>query len=232
LASSGTYNFAPSIGQCTIAAFERIQLRLPQLRTEHFNTAFFESNLLMAQFSNLQPNLWKVTQTPVNLVSGTASYSIPSNVVMILDAWISTNFGSSQQSDTYITPFSRTEYASTANKSTPGKPTTYWFDRTPPAQTITMWPVPDASGPYVLNYFACLQMQDSALQSGQTPDLPYLWLDAYVAGMAHRLARVYKPELEAIRKTDAGEAWKIAAEQGVENVPLSFAPTIRTYYRR
>lgn len=232
MASSGTYTFNPSVGQCTLAAFERIQLRMPQLRQEHFNTAFFESNLLMAQFSNLQPNLFKVTQTSVNMVSGTASYPVPSNVVMILDAWISTNFGSAQQSDIYITPVSRTEYASYANKSTPGRPTSYWFQRTPPAQTITMWPVPDASGPYVLNYYACLQMQDSALPSGQTPDLPYLWLDAYVSGMAHRLARVYKPELEAVRKADAGEAWKIASTQNVENVPLSLAPTIRAYYRR
>lgn len=232
MATSGTYAFNPSVGQCTLAAYERIQIRAPSIRQEHMNTALFESNFLMAHFSNLQPNLWKVTQTSVNMVNGTSTYSVPSNVVMILDAWISTNSGTSQQTDLYITPVSRTEYASYANKQTPGRPTSFWFDRTPPAQNIIMWPVPDASGPYVLNYYACLQMQDSGFPGGQTPDVPFLWLDAYVAGLAHRFARVYKPDLEAVRKADALEAWKIAATQNTENVSLAIMPTIRTYYRR
>jgi hypothetical protein len=42
MSSSGTYQFNPSAGQCTLAAFERIQMRAPELRTEHFNTALFE----------------------------------------------------------------------------------------------------------------------------------------------------------------------------------------------
>jgi hypothetical protein len=196
------------------------------------NTALFESNFLMAQFSNLQPNLWKVQQNSIAMIAGTGSYSIPTNVVMILDAWISTNSGQSNQTDLYITPISRTEWASYANKQTQGRPTSFWFDRIPPSQLIYPWPVPDSSGPYVLNYYACLQMQDSGLPGGQTPDIPFLWLDAYVAGLAHRFARVYKPELESVRKTDAMEAWKIAATQNTENVALSIAPNISTYYRR
>jgi hypothetical protein len=231
MTTSGTYAFNPSVGQCTLAAYERCQIFAPSLGTKHFNTALFESNFLMAHFSNLQPNLWKVTQTSVPLVVGTATYSIPSNVTMLLDCWISRNFGTSNQSDLYISPLSRTEYATLSNKSTPGQPSQYWFNRTPPAQTITLYPVPDSSGPYVLNYYACLQMQDSGLPGGQTPDIPYLWLDAYVAGLAHRFARVYKPELEAARKADAKEAWAVAAEQNVENVPLTIAPSIRSYYR-
>lgn len=194
------------------------------------NTARFESNFLMVHFSNLQPNLWKVEPISVPLINGTAVYTIPQRVVMILDAWITVDQGQQFQSDLYITPVSRTEYASFSNKNTPGRPTSFWFDRTL-AQTITMWPVPDASGPYTLNYYACSQMQDVGLSGGETPDLPYLWLDAYVAGLAHRFARVYKPELEAVRKADAKEAWDIAASQGTENVALSLAPTISSYYR-
>lgn len=196
------------------------------------NTALFESNFLMAHFSNLQPNLWKVQQNSITMIQGTGLYTIPANVVMILDAWITTNSGQSNQTDLYITPISRTEWASYANKQTQGRPTSYWFDRILPTQTINPWPVPDASGPYVLNYYACLQMQDSGLPGGQTPDIPFLWLDAYVAGLAHRFARVYKPELEAVRKQDAIDAWKVAASQNTENVALSMSPNIRGYYRR
>jgi hypothetical protein len=232
ITTSGSYAFNPSSGQCTLAAYERIGIRAPSIRPEHMNTAILESNLAMVKFSNLQPNLWKVTLTSQTLTATVASYAIPSNVVMILDAYISQNFGTPNQTDLYITPVSRTEYASYANKQTPGRPTSFWFDRTPPNQTAIMWPVPDANGPYTLNYYACLQMQDVALAGGQTLDVPYLWLDAYIAELAHRFARVYKPELEAVRKADAKEAWTEAAGQNVENVSLSVAPSIKTYYRR
>lgn len=232
MASSGTYTFNPSIGQCVLSAFERIQIRAPSIRQEHMNTARFESNLQMVHFSNLQPNLWKVELISVAMANGTAVYTIPSRVVMILDAWITVNQGQQSASDLYITPVSRTEYASFSNKNTPGRPTCFWFQRDIPTQTITMWPVPDSSGPYTLNYYACSQVQDTNLLGGETPDIPYLWMDAYVAGMAYRFARVYKPELEAVRKADAKEAWDVAATQNTENVALSIAPTISSYYRR
>jgi hypothetical protein len=76
-------------------------------------------------------------------------------------------------------------------------------------------------------------MQDANLPGGETPDLPYLWLDWFIAGMAHRLARPYATtEIEKMRKADAVEAWTIAATQNTENVPLTLAPMISGYYRR
>lgn len=230
--SSGTYQFSPSNGQVVIAAYGRCQIRQPSLRQEHMRTAYNELNLSMAKFSNMQPNLWKVVLNSITLVQGTATYSIPNNVVMILDAYRSLNEGTSQQTDIYMTPISRTEYASYANKQTQGPPNVFWFDRTPPSQTVTMWPVPDGNGPYTYNYYACLQMQDANLPGGETPDVPYLWLDALVSDLAYRVSRVYAPQLEAVRKTDAMEAWQIAATQNTENVSFSLAPPLSGYYRR
>jgi hypothetical protein len=74
-------------------------------------------------------------------------------------------------------------------------------------------------------------LQDATLPNGLNVEIPYLWLDALTAGLAHRLARVYAPQLEQIRKADADEAWQIAATQNVENVPLYIAPAINGYYR-
>lgn len=47
MASSGTYAFNPSIGQCILSAYERIQIRAPSIRQEHMNTAKMESSLQM-----------------------------------------------------------------------------------------------------------------------------------------------------------------------------------------
>lgn len=231
MTSSGTYNFTLSNGEVVLAAYERVKIRTPSIRVEHMVTARRELNLLLVEAANKQVNLWKVQQNSINLVQGTKTYNIPPETVMILDAWITTNNGLSNQQDRYITPISRTEYASYNAKNTQGQPTTYWFDRLI-APTITLWPVPDNSGPYVLNYFSCVQMQDANIPGGETPDLPYRWLDWFTAGLAHRLSRVYAQDLEAIRKADAVEAWNVAASQDVENVNFNLGLGIGAYYRR
>ena len=74
-------------------------------------------------------------------------------------------------------------------------------------------------------------MQDASMANAATPQTPYLALDAYVAGLAHRLARIYKPELEAAREADATKALNTMFNQIVENVPLFIAPTTTSYWR-
>ena len=229
MTASGTYAFSLSNGEAVISAFERCQVRLPSLRQEHWRTARIETNLLLAEWSNKQVNLWKVELISLTLVDGTAAYDVPARVVMILDAYLTQNNGLTTQSDRYVTPISRTDYSSYGSKFTAGTPTVYWFDRLI-SPTITTWPVINDSG-YVLNYYACTQVQDAAVTGGQTPDIPYLWNDAFVAGLAHRLSRVYAPSMEQLRKADAMEAWTTAATQNTENVPTVLAPNIGRYYR-
>ncbi len=229
MTASGTYDFSLNNGEAVISAFERCQLRLPSLRQEHWRSARVEMNLMLSEWSNKQVNLWKVELISLTLVDGTATYTVPSRVVMILDAYLTLNNGLTTQTDLYITPISRTDYASYAAKFTPGNPTTYWYDRTI-SQTITVWPVINSSD-YVLNYYACSQVQDAGIRGGETPDIPYLWNDAFVAGLAHRLSRVYAPPLEAQREKDASAAWTIAATQNVENVPVRLSPNLGRYYR-
>lgn len=189
-----------------------------------------ELNFLFGQWSNSTPNLWEVSRTQTTLTQGTATYSIPPQIIMILDASIVLNFGTANESRRYITPISRTEYLSYANQQIQAPPTVYWFDRLQ-SPTITFYPVPDGNGPYTFDYFYCTQIQDANLASNETPNVPYRFFDAIVAGMAHRLSRIYAPTLEAIRKADAQEAWTIAATQDVENVPMLLAPRISSYYR-
>jgi len=235
--SSGTFSYSLSNGEAVLAAYERIQIRAPALRQEHMLTARRELNDLFVELSNRQVNLWSVVSpsstdgTSITLTQRTATYSITPQTVMILDAYVSLNNGTSNQTDTYITPMSRTEYASLGNKQTQGRPTSYWFDRLI-SPTVTLWPVPDNGGPYTLNFYSCVQLQDANLTSGETPNLPYRWLGVLVAGLARRLARVYAPTLEAQRKADYDEAWGYAGTQDTENVPVTFSPALNSYYRR
>jgi hypothetical protein len=225
--TSGTFNFSLSNAGLAVAAYSRIQVRRTALLAEHMQDAFTETNLMLSKFSNLQPNLWTVDLVSVPLIAGQQVYDVDPSTIQILDAYIS--FVGNPDGDRLIFPISRTEFASYPNKMAQSVPSVFWFDRLIDPQ-ITLWQVPDASNAYILNYYRCVQIQDANLSGGEVPQVPYRFLDCMVAELAHRLSRIWKPELEAVRKTDAGEAWKEAATQDVENDDgLFIVPQISNY---
>jgi hypothetical protein len=225
--TSGTYNFAPSLGESVLNAFSRIGVRRTEILQTHLDDARIEANLLLAKMSNLQPNLWTVDQQALPLLQGAPSYTVPAETVMILDVFI--RYGN-PTTDRSMYPISRSEYATYPNKATQAFPTVFWFDRLI-SPTITLWPTPDGNGPYTLYYYRVRQIQDADYVNGQNVEVPYLWLDAFVTGLAYRLARIYAPQMEAQRKADADEAWTNAAAQNVENVNVMFSPGLSFYFR-
>lgn len=225
--TSQTYDFNPSLGEVVLNAFARIGVRRTELEVSHMKDARMEANLLLAKFNNQQVNLWAVDLQNAPLIQGTATYSVPAETVMILDAYISSG---SPTTDRMIFPVSRTEYASYPNKTTQAFPNVFWFDRLI-SPTITLYPTPDGNGPYTLRYYRARQVQDAEFLNGQNVEIPILWMDAFVAGLAHRLSRIYAPQVEQLRKMDADEAWTIAAAQNVENTPLYITPGLGGYWR-
>lgn len=191
---------------------------------EHMADAYSETNYMLSSWSNMAPNLWTVDLVTQTLTASTATYNVDAKTVMILDAYITID-----SQDRLIFPISRTEYASFPDKTAEGVPSVYWFDRIL-APTITLWLVPDDST-LTLSYYRCTQNQDANLQSGETPAIPYRFIDAMVAGLAHRLARIYAPQLEQIREQDAIKALAIAQTQDVENTALVIVPGTQSYWR-
>lgn len=231
MATSGTYNFLPSVGELVTAAYRRVGIHRSELTTEHFADARNECNLLQAEWACNGPLLYTVDLQTVSLVQGTATYSVPVNTIMVLDVYISIPNGiNGGTTDRIITPLSRTEYAGMPQKSEQSAPTSYWFDRlaTP---SMTLWPVPDGYGPYTMSYYRFTQAQDATFQNASQPAIPYLWLDAYVAGLAHRFAMIYKPEMEPVRLGEARRAYNIASAQDTEGASLFVAPQCSSYWR-
>lgn len=222
MASSGTFAFSPSNAELVFQAFARAGVRRTAITTEHMLNARMELNLLFAEWANKQVNLFDVVLTTQALVAGTATYSVPASTVTILDAYMD------EDTDRIITPISRSEYAAYPDKTTTGTPTVYWFNRLV-SPTITLWQPPDAAG--TLNYYRVTQIEDANLAGGETPAVPYRWLDALTAGLAHRLARIYALPLEATREKDAALAWQIAADEDVEGIDVSITPMLGGYFR-
>ena len=227
---TGAYNFAPTAGEVIVSAFQRIQMRPAEILVTHLQQAVSELNFLFAKMSNLQRNLWTVDLQSLPLVQAQATYSIPAETVMITNAYVRTGSGTSAV-DRMIFAISETEYAAISNKNTQGTPTQFWFNRLI-SPTITFYATPDGNGPYTVYYYRVRQIQDAQLANGLNVEVPYRWLDAVTAGLAYRLARIYRPELEDKRKMDADEAWTIAATQDTENVPLYITQSLNGYFRQ
>jgi len=230
MTTSNTYTFNPSLGELTLYAYNLVGIRNTSIVQEHMEAARMATNLLLSRWSNQGVNLWAVDLITVPLVEGQATYSVPSDTVVILDAYMRIDDGSGDPIDRIILPISRTEYASYPNKDQQGFTTTYWFDRLI-SPTVTLWPVPDGQSAQYLKYYRVRRIQDANLQSAENVEIPYLWLDAFAYGLAARLAQIWRPELLVSLKPLADEAYQIAADQNIETAQQYISPTIAGYFR-
>ena len=231
MASTGTYAYNPYASNLTLVAYGRIGIRRSEIQTQHMTDAEQEANLLQVEMGNKQPLYWRSELYTQELTSGTATYTLPARMIAMQAAFLSTEIDDAT-TDRVIWPLSAYEYAAVPNKTLEAVPTSYWYNRqiTP---TVTMWPVPDDAATYTLNLRILSQVQDASLSSGATLDMPYRFLDVFVAGLAHRLSRIYAPDKEQMRKMDYMEAWKNAAQRDVEDqVSLNVMPAFSGYFRR
>lgn len=189
-----------------------------------------EANLLQVTLGNRTPNLWRQEVYSVSLVESDAEYDLPARTVGIRDAYLTTTSGG-VSTDRVVWPLSASEYDALPKKTLEAPPQSYYCQKniTP---TVTVWPVPDDAATYTLKLRLMTQIQDASQVSGTTLDLPYRWLDVYVAGLAYRLACIYAPDREIKREADFEKAWANAASQDVEdNVSIYVSPVMGGYWR-
>jgi hypothetical protein len=223
VATSGTFNFNPELGTLALLALSRCKIERTAILPKHMHNAYLETNLMQAGWGADGITFFTVQLQSASLSQGQQQVIVPTNAITVLDVYVNNGV-----ENRLLFPFSRTDFASLANPLQQGIPTSFWLDRVMP-QVLNLWPTPDATG-LILNYYIYTQMQDATFSQGGNPALPYYWLDAYVADLAHRLSRHHATELEAARKLDAKEAYDRACKQ-VEAVPLYITPGLAGYYR-
>lgn len=229
MSSSGTYAYGPAASNLMLTAFGRIGIRRTEITAQHLADAENEANLVQVRLANAQPNLWTDELYEQALTAGTSNYTLNARLIAIQAAYVTTTSGG-VSTDRIIWPISTFEWSAIPDKTQEGVVTSYWYDRKITPQ-INLWPVPDDSADFTLKLRVCRQIQDVSLVSGTNLDLPYRWLDVFVADLAHRLSRIYAPDKEMVRKADALEAWTNAATEDQERVPLYIQPQTYSYYR-
>lgn len=264
---SGTYEIAQSFSNAEVLfeALSRCQIRGTAIQSHHMVDGRRSLNLALQNWTNKGFNLFQAEQLVVQLVANQATYLMPAEVVSIADAYYNTintlgigpdfDFPSydpseptvssdpsqviASSSDRWLKPMGRTDYARIPDKTTPGVPTRFWFNRIgPPAPTtITFWPPPLQNYPQVaVTMFVVRQIQDANLQDGETPDIVTRGLDALCADLAHRMARKYAPNLIGAPNSgglrdDLDEAWALFASEDTEKAEVKILPTISAYFR-
>lgn len=230
MAASGTYSFSPSVGELVLTAFGRCQIRRSEITQQHLADAAMEANLLQVELSNRQPNLWEQELYEVELEEGVATYTLPARFISPMAVYITTNTGDDASTfDRILGPLSTFEYSAMPNKTVQAPPTSFWF-RKETAPEVWLWPVPDQDEVYTLKMQLLSQIQDANLPSGVTPNVPYLWLDAFMKKLSVRLAEIYKPDMVQQLDMQAERAWQLAATQGVEEVPIFLIPGLQNYW--
>ena len=227
MATSGTTAFNLDLSEIVEEAFERCG---SELRSGYdLRTARRSLNLLFADWANRGVNMWTIDSGSIPLVTGTATYDLPSDTVDLLEHVIRTNAGSTaNQADLSITRISVPTYATIPNKLSQARPIQVLVNRLSPTPSITVWPVPDPSQTYTFVYWRLRRVQDAGT-GVNTMDVPFRFLPALVAGLAYYLS-MKLPNVSADRmnalKAQYDEVWELAATEDREKASDRFVPRI------
>jgi hypothetical protein len=224
MATTGTTNFNMDLNELVEEAFERAG---GEVRSGYdFRTARRSLNILLAEWSNRGVNLWTIDSGTIPMVAGTATYNLPTDTVDLIEHVIRTGSGTTQ-ADLTASRISVSTYATIPNKTATGRPLQVYIDRAVTTPTVTVWPVPDASGPYTLVYWRMRRMDDAG-NGTNTQEVPFRFLPCLVAGLAFYIA-LKIPEGAAkaqMLKIEYEEAWLLASTEDRDRSTSRFVPRI------
>ncbi len=87
MGQSTSYVFSPSLDEIVTDAYERCGVVPSDISSQMFTSALYSINGVMAEFTNMQLNLWEVEQDILALTVGVRSYQLPPGTVDVLEAY-------------------------------------------------------------------------------------------------------------------------------------------------
>lgn len=224
---SSTASFDLSIDDIAEEAYERCGL---QIRSGYdLKTARRSLNLMLAEWANRGLNLWTIQKQEKTLsatttaLTGTdlfgSSADDSQQIVDITDLVIR----DSSNNDFSASSISRATYWNYAVKTTSGRPTQYYFERTI-NPTLYLYPAADTT--YTLIYYALVRMNDSGAYTNNA-EIPFRFLPCLTAGLAYYIAMKKAPERIQLLKQVYEDEFQRAAAQDGERTSLFLTP--KTY---
>lgn len=240
---AGTFVFSMDHGDIAEEAHDRAGL---ELRTgKDIRRARQSLNLLTTEWSNRGVNLWQVQNVTwdVNgdgtgsefLSEGQATYSLAPNTISLFEVLLRTDDADPQkQNDSTVVRINMRDYAAFPNKLIKGTPSQYYHNRIGKQDltrdTITVYPTPDSSTKYKLNYWRMGPTADAGSDTGKGFEVPTRFLPAAVAGLAYHVAMNSKDPVAVQRipmlKAEYQEQFSLAAGEDREKAPTRWVPFV------
>lgn len=201
MATSGQYATALSVIDTIEDAFERIDRDPSSLEQRHLISARRSLNMVLRRWSGVKRAQHRIEEHIEPLISGTATYNLPTGGFDIIDAVVRDSDGL----DLGLVLISKAERLRRPNKTTQSsRPVDLYVNRQE-QPTLTVWPVPDNSNmSLVYNY---VRYNQEVVTLGEDVDVVLLWEEAVVAKLAEKLAEKYAPERLQEKRALAKEAF-------------------------
>lgn len=186
-------------------------------------------NLLTLEWQNRGLNLWTIEEGTEPLVAGTATYTMPTDTIDLIDHSVRTGTGTSQ-SDTYLERIGVNNYARVSNKNQTGRPNQIFVQRLATSVTATVWPVP-SDGSYTLAYYRLVGIDGMTRGLEGTAGIPPRFIPALVAGLAFQVA-MKRPEANARvapLKEEYEFQFRLAADEDSDRNSLYLLPNVGRY---
>ena len=212
----------PDMPEIFEEAYERAGL---EMRTGYdLKTARRSLNLLTLEWQNRGLNLFTIEAGTLAVTAGTATYTLPTDTIDIIEHQIRTGTGTNQV-DTALERVSVATYAQQTNKNTQGRPTQIYVQRLPTETKVTLWPVPDSTTTYTISYFRLKGIDGLSSGVGSTvTSVPPRFVPCLVAGMAYYLAMKKNPQMAASLKQEYEFQFQLAAGEDEETASIKFVP--------
>lgn len=224
MTTSGTATWTPDIAEIIEEAYERAGV---EVRTGYqYKSARRSLNLLMQEWANRGINLWTVEQGTLSLTQGTASYSLPTDTVDLVEHVIRQNDGNtSSQTDLQIARISLPTYATIPNKLATGRPVQIYIDRQTTTPLVKVWPTPSDNS-YALVYWRLRRIEDAGATGSNTVDVPFRFVPALIAGLAYNLALKTPESVDRLPMLKAmyDEAFDLASREDREKAAWRIVP--------
>tara|TARA_R100001594_G_scaffold102260_4_gene136938 strand:+ start:10169 stop:10849 length:681 start_codon:yes stop_codon:yes gene_type:complete len=224
MATSGTKTFSIDTGEVIEEAYELAGL---ELRTGYDAvTARRSLNIMFSDWSNRGINLWTVAQVTLDITSGTASYTLNSYDLDVLEAIVRVydSTSSTTYSDISLSRIDRLSYLNIPDKTITGRPSQYYIDRqeTP---VLYLYPTPDSVTTYK---FVSYRMQriDDVTASAQDQEVPSRFIPSMTTGLAYQLALKKNPEKAPMLKAEYEELFNRASSEDTDRAIVQLVPRI------
>ena len=224
---ASTASFDLEIDDIIEEAFERCGL---QDRTGYeIKTARRSLNIIFADWANRGLNLWTIQKqsktvaanttslTDTDLFGSTAGDS--AQIIDITDMVMQETSGGTT-SDYAVTRIGRDVYLGYTVKTTSGRPTQYYLERTI-QPTLYLYPAADTA--YTMVYYALVRMFDAGDYTNNA-QVPFRFIPCMTAGLAYYMAMKYAPDRIQLLKQIYEEEFKRAADTDRETSNFSFTP--------